>query len=70
MKYLQAKLNLHIHEKAYRVYVTDSLKIYLGLSDRYIDLIKPKKQDRRSGDEIAADVIAKLGLKGAHDESI
>lgn len=63
MKYLHAKLNMQICEKAYKVYVTDSLKLYLGLSDRYLDMIKPKKQDRRSGDEIAEDVIATLGLK-------
>nr|DAU01840.1 MAG TPA: hypothetical protein [Caudoviricetes sp.] len=29
---------------------------------RYCDLIKPHKVDRRTGDEIAADVIRKTGI--------
>lgn len=34
------------------------------LTIRYKDVIaKPKKQDSRSGDEIAKEVIEKLGLK-------
>ena len=30
---------------------------------RYYDLVNPKQVDNRSGDEIAADIIAKHGLK-------
>lgn len=57
----------------YRVYVTDALKLlventarYSGgnhMTQRWIDSITPKKQDTRTGAEIAADVIKKAGLK-------
>ncbi len=49
---------------AYRIYVTDS--IYYrnqnkALSERYIDLIRHKVDDR-DGDEIVAEIIQKAGL--------
>lgn len=59
-------------DTAYRVYVTDSLKLiventarYAGgqtLTKRFIDVLHPQKQDSRTGAEIAADVIQKAGL--------
>ena len=55
------------------MYVTDALKLlgentarYAGGShmlQRWVDAISPKKQDTRTGAEIAADVIKKAGLK-------
>lgn len=57
---------LHQEEVAYRIYVTDSL-FYSAenkkLVKRYIDIINPRPVDNRSGDEIALDVINRLGLK-------
>lgn len=60
-------------DTAYRVYVTDTLKTiaentakYAGggyPTKRYADVIKPVPVDRRTGEEIAADVIKKCGLK-------
>lgn len=60
-------------ETAYRIYVTDALKTisentakYSGgsyLTKRYADIIKPGPVDSRTGEEIAADVIKKAGLK-------
>lgn len=51
---------------AYRFYVSDSL-FYYGqnkhLVKRYAEIIKPRQVDNRSGDEIAEDVITRLGLK-------
>lgn len=50
----------------YRLYVTDSLYYQAEnkhLSVRYKDIIQPKKIDTRSGDEIALEVINRLGLK-------
>lgn len=59
-------------EEAFRVYVTDALKIaaentarYVGgnyMKDRYADAIRPKKRDERSCVEITADVVARCGL--------
>ena len=43
--------------------MTDCLKILTGANVRYADLIDDKPKDTRSGEEIAADVIKKAGLK-------
>ncbi len=53
-------------EETYRFYVTKSLQVmpqnkYVSAS--YADLLKPKKMDNRSGDEIVADVMKRGGLK-------
>lgn len=66
MRYVRAKYAEYNEALAYRIYVSDSL-YYLNtdkkLVKRYIDIIKPYPQDKRTGDEIAIDVITKLGLK-------
>ena len=59
-------------EKAYRVYVTDALRLtventakYVGgayIKARYIEIIEPKKQDNRTCEEITADIIQRCGL--------
>ncbi len=62
-------------QAAFRVYVTDAL-FAMGdnkrLTQRYADIIKPRKVDRRSAAEIAADIIRRGGLKkrGDADERI
>lgn len=33
------------------------------IHSRYVDIIKPRKQDNRTGDEIAAEIIKRHGLK-------
>lgn len=58
--------------EAYRIYVTDALRIvaentarYVGgnyIKARYADIIEPKKQDNRTCEEITADVVARCGL--------
>lgn len=60
-------------EKAYRVYVTDTLRnindilahTYGGnyIQTRYADLMDDTPQDTRTGDEIAKDIIKRAGLK-------
>lgn len=61
-------------QEAYEIYVSESLRAIaentaaLAGGGRYMkagfmDIIKPKKQDKRTGEEIAADVIKKAGLK-------
>ena len=61
-------------DKVYRTYVTDALKhinkivaTQFGgsyMENRYSDFAYPKreKEDERSGDEIAADIIRRAGL--------
>lgn len=60
--------------KSYQIYVTDTLShiahntghfVSNGVapSKRWIDIIEPKKEDTKTGDEVALEVIKKLGLK-------
>ena len=54
--------------KAYRFYVTDSLSYAPQnkyITERFADMIKRPlgKADNRTGDEIAVDVISRLGLR-------
>lgn len=59
-------------DAAYRIYVTDALRIvaentaqYVGgnyIKARYSDMIEPKKQDNRTCEEITADIVARCGL--------
>ena len=70
--YCIARYKREQEEKAYRVYVTDALRLtventakYAGgsyIKARYIDVIEPKKVDNRTGDEIVADIIKRAGL--------
>lgn len=56
---------------AYRIYLTDSLYYMArqkGLVKRWIDIVQPPEMDNRSGDEIAADVINRIGLTWRKDD--
>ena len=63
-----SKANQQAKDTAYRVYVTDCLKLIaentgnISLKLRYYDIIQPKKVDERTGDEIVADIIKRAGL--------
>ena len=63
-----ARLNERAKTEAYRIYVTDALRIVaentgnISLKLRYYDIIHPKKVDNRTGDEIVADIIKRAGL--------
>ena len=63
-----SKANQQAKDTAYRVYVTDCLKLIaentgnISLKSRYYDIIPPKKVDARTGDEIVADIIKRAGL--------
>ena len=53
-------------EEAYRIYVTRSLQLIPQnryIQTTYSELLKPKKVDQRSADEILTDVMEKAGLK-------
>jgi hypothetical protein len=66
MNYLAAFFLKEQEDNAYRVYVTDTLKMIaqgnLAPAVRYADLIDRTPPDPRSGEEIAADVIRRCGL--------
>lgn len=66
MRYVMTEMMKHLRDMTYRIYVTDALYCMGNsgrMAKRYYDCLHPKKEDDRTGDEIAADVINKLGLK-------
>ena len=70
LRYALARYTSHQRDMAYRIYVTESLRA-IGKGGGYIkphfmDLIKPKKQkaeDTRTGEEIAFDVLNRIGIE-------
>ena len=66
MRYISACFVNHCETEIYRIYVTDMLYHRAQrktLTVRYEDVIHPKPVDNRTGDEIAEDVIKRLGLR-------
>jgi hypothetical protein len=72
VRYAIARHARENREYAYRMYVTENLRI-VGentaksgggsyITQRYVDMIEPRPEDNRSAEEIAADVIARSGL--------
>ena len=67
-----SKVNQQAKDTAYRVYVTDCLKLIAEntanisrgqyMKSRYYDIIHPAKFDTRTGDEIVEDIIKRAGL--------
>lgn len=74
MRYAEATMRKELEEEAYRIYVTDvALGLLKGfgsdMSARYYDIIHPPKQDERSGEEIALDILSRLAGEGVKRES-
>ena len=73
MRYATARFNQHRRDLAYRIYVTDCLRMATEntakmsqgsyTTVRFYDFINPKPVDNRSGNEIAADVIKRAGIE-------
>ena len=67
-----SKAGQQAKDTAYRVYVTDCLKLIAEntanissgqyVKSRYYDIIHPAKVDSRTGDEIVEDIIKRAGL--------
>ena len=67
-----SKANQQAKDTAYRVYVTDCLKLISEntanisrgqyMKSRYYDIIHTAKVDTRTGDEIVEDIIKRAGL--------
>ena len=68
MRYAVFKANQQAKDTAYRVYVTDCLKMIteraasVSIKSRYYEIINPQKADTRTGDEIVEDIIKRAGL--------
>ena len=73
MRYAIARYNQHQRDLAYRIYVTDCLRIItentakMGggsyITAKFSDIINPKPVDNRAGEEIAADIINRAGIE-------
>lgn len=64
MRYAEAKAKQALEEKAYRIYVTDSLRAIINNPEnqRYADMIKPQKVETRTAKEIIDHICE--GLQG------
>ena len=73
MRYAMARFNQHQRDLAYRIYVTDCLRIIsentakMGggsyITAKFADIINPRPADNRTGEEIAADIIKRAGIE-------
>ena len=73
MRYAITRYNQHQRDLAYRIYVSDCLRIITKntaslskgeyIDRRYIDAILPKKKDDRTAEEIVIDIIKKAGIE-------
>ena len=68
MQYVQAKYEAWSCDHAFAVYTTDMLQsigstLGVKVEHRFYDILHPEQKDNRTGDEIVADVISRLGLE-------
>lgn len=73
MRYATARFNQHQRDLAYRIYVTDCLRMATEntakmsqgsyTAARFYDIINPKPVDNRNVEEIAADIIKRAGIE-------
>lgn len=73
MRYAMARFNQHQRDLAYRIYVTDCLRIIIEntakmgggsyITAKFSDIINPRPADNRTGEEIAADIIKRAGIE-------
>lgn len=80
MRYAFARYNTFQREVAYRIYVTDCLRMISEntanfakgtyMQKRYAEFLRTPAKDTRTGAEIAAEVIQKAGLVVKKRESI
>ena len=61
MRYVQARVDEARRERAYRIYVTDGLKVLCDFETRYADVVSTKEvQENRSADEIISGIRNRL----------
>ena len=73
MRYAIARYQSQQRDSAYRIYVTDCLRIasentakMVGgsyITAKFADIINPKPVDNRTGEEIAANIIKRAGIE-------
>lgn len=73
MRYAMARYQSQQRDLAYRIYVTDCLRIISEntakisngsyITAKFADIINQKPVDKRNGEEIAADIIKRAGIE-------
>ena len=73
MRYVTTRYQSQQRDLIYRIYVTNCLRIITEntakqaggnyMTAEYTDLIRPKKKDDKTGNEIVADFIQSSGIK-------
>lgn len=73
MRYAIARYNQHQRDLAYRIYVSECLRMVTEntakmsngtyTAVKFEDIINPKPVDNRTGEEIAADIIKLAGIE-------
>ena len=73
MRYAIARYQSQKRDLAYRIYVSDCLRIISEntarisngsyVTAKFADIINPKPVDNRTGEEIAADIIKRAGIE-------
>ena len=73
MRYAMARYQSQQRDLAYRIYVADCLRIIsentakVGggsyITAKFADIINPKPVEKRTGEEIAADIILRAGIE-------
>lgn len=72
MRYAQARYQSAQREMAYRIYISDCIRMITEsvagfgsgpyMCKRFYDMINSKKTDARSGEEIVVDVLTRMGV--------
>ena len=73
MRYAMARYQSQQRDLAYRIYIADCLRILsentakVGggsyITAKFADIINPKPVEKRTGEEIAADIIKQAGIE-------
>ncbi len=65
MRYVEARLEQESRDDAYRIYVTDCLKIIGRIDQRFYDMMNQSKTvETRTADEIITSISEKLAKVG------
>lgn len=64
MRYTTARYKDYQRELAYRIYVTDALKVIGGLNARYFDVIDDTPPDDKTPEEVIGRIGGKLAALG------
>ena len=66
MKYVSSRAEQIHREEVYRLMMTESLRILpegKHITKPYLELLKPREVDTRTGEQVAEEVAEKMGTK-------